>query len=1092
VAEFILLKASAGSGKTYRLAERYLSFLLNPPADSPVKQDLANILAITFTNNAAREMKDRILSWLKECALGDERRIRHLADALGLPAEGLPALAAEAVERVLSGYTEFQVATIDSFVAAVFKASAVEMSTSPDFDIVLDHAELVEYAFSRFLRGVLPGTPSVRMFERILEDLNRYQKSEAGYFWDPVPAVRDKLVGFYGRLMARTGDVADRRYDKDRAKVQKALASAAEDLEAEIAAADLPRNERSTYWTWGVAAAIRENRATDLIGLSFKTPPVKRPSSRGGLEAYERVEAKRDRLRRALLRHHAIYARDFFSPYLEVYRGFRESLAAAQRRQGVVFLSDITRRLAEYLDKGVVPDIYLRLGDRIFHFLIDEFQDTSPVQWADLRPLVEESLSRGGSLFCVGDTKQAIYGFRNADYEIMRRLERREERFGPAEVEVRELPTNWRSRKAVVDFAKRLFLQLGEDGNVEEGIPPAPEDIREKYARQAGLSGLDDFSQRFNPAFAEPGYVEYTVFEKTGGKKGDRRRTGEEELDSDGEGGGAEAPADEDRPEKAEVQRLVKSLIARGYSPEEIAVLTYKNETVSEVASWLNEIKVPFVPFSSLDIRLRPVVREILSLLRFLDSPPDDLSFATFLLGEILEARLGRNKPSPPPAGPPAGTEAFREFLFQCHRRKVAPLYPAFRESFPAVWDRYFEPAFRSVGYFPLYDLVTLLYRLFGVHDLFPQEEAALAKLLEAVKDFEGRGRNDIVEFLALSGAAAEGSAWTIDVPLEIPAVRVMSIHKAKGLGFPVVLLLLYGQKRMAPDFYLDETADGIGVFKITKPLAKDDPELARVYEAQEDKDRVGLLNLLYVGCTRAKAELYVLGVKGGREYPFDLIEASLPDGRGDVRRPGEPVFRSDPDGPGPAVREKEGAVSPKAALLRREEVFIPPPVAQKSLPDDRVRRGEIAHRILSRIETVAAGGWPSAVEAAVASLAPAEPEAELFVEVGRTIASAGAGSPLGELFVRKPGRRILREFDFCDAEGRVFRMDRVVVDPEVVTVVDFKTGGGPDSDRDPEAGDDGRSQVRTYAAILRDVFPGRGIRANLFHLDRRSSEEVV
>ncbi|MBM3312134.1 MAG: hypothetical protein FJY80_11565, partial [Candidatus Aminicenantes bacterium] len=286
-------------------------------------------------------------------------------------------------------------------------------------------------------------------------------------------------------------------------------------------------------------------------------------------------------------------------------------------------------------------------------------------------------------------------------------------------------------------------------------------------------------------------------------------------------------------------------------------------------------------------------------------------------------------------------------------------------------------------------------------------------------------------------------------------------------------------------------TADGVQVYKITAPLAKDDPELARIYEAQKAKDWVGLLNLLYVGCTRAKAELYVLGVKGGGDYPFDLLEASLPDGGGDERRPGEPVFRSDPRGPGPALREKEGAASLKAALLRRDGVFIPPPAARKSLPDDRVRRGEIAHRILSRVEAVAAEGWPSAVEAAVASLSPAEPEAELFAEVGRTIASAAAGSPLGELFVGKPGRRVLREFDFCDAEGRVLRMDRVVVDPEAVTVVDYKTGGGLDPGRAGEAGEEGRSQVRTYASILRDVFPGRKIRAILFHFDRRSLEEV-
>jgi len=1073
VAEFILLKASAGSGKTTRLAERYLSFLLNPPSDPGVRRDLANILAITFTNNAAREMKDRILTWLKECALGDEPRVRHLSEKLKVPAESLPGLAATAVERILSGFTEFQVTTIDSFVASVFRASAVEMGTSPDFEIVLDHAELVDYAFSKLLRTVQPGGPLVRVFQRILEDLNRYRTAKSGFLWDPAPAVREKLNDFYGRFTARTGGVVKERLDKERARRHRSLLAEVEALEAAVEASGLPRNERSPFWSWHAAAAVREGRPSDLIGMSLKTLPVKKSESKKDPAALDAVVAAMKKLEKGMARYGALYARDFFTPYLEAYFGFLEALAAAQRRQGVAFLSDLTRRLADYLREGVVPDIYLRLGDRIFHFLIDEFQDTSPVQWADLRPLVEESLSRGGSLFCVGDTKQAIYGFRNADYEIMRRLERGEERFGPAEVDVRELPMNWRSRRAIVDFAKRIFLQLGA-GMPEDGIPPAPEDIRAKYGLYASLSGLTEFDQEVNPVYAEPGYVAYTVFEKKKEKGDAEKELGEEDA-------GEDVPLDGDKPEKAAVQDLVRGLVERGYSFEDIAVLTYKNETVVEVASWLNEIEIPFVPFSSLDIRLRPVVREILALLRFLDSPPDDLSFATFLLGEVFQARLARDRASFPAGAAAAGTEEFGNFLFECRQGKISPLYPAFRERYPDLWDRYFEPAFKSVGYFPLYDLVTLIYRLFGVHELFPSEEAALVKLLEAVKDFDGRGRNDILEFLALSAAEGESTDWTIDVPREIPAVRVMSIHKAKGLGFPVVILLLYGQDWQAPDFYLHDTDEGLRVYKITKTLAGCDPELESIYEARKAKEWVGLLNTLYVGCTRARSELYVVGVKGRKPYPFDLIEAAVPPG-----------FRSDPLGPGPAVREKKGAVPLKAALARRSGKF-PPPSTRESLNFDRVRRGEIAHRILSRMETAGGENLEAAVSRAISNLAPAEPEMGLFKDIGRMIVAAFAepGSPLSALFAVRPGHRVFREAEFCDAEGRVFRMDRVVVDPEAVTVVDFKTGGGPISGRGSEAAAEDREQIRDYAAILRDIYPNRPVRAGLFHLDLRIWEEV-
>ena len=102
--------------------------------------------------------------------------------------------------------------------------------------------------------------------------------------------------------------------------------------------------------------------------------------------------------------------------------------------------------MLEYLNEEIVPDIYFRMGETIYHFLIDEFQDTSLIQWHNLFPLFENSLSQGGSLFVVGDTKQAIYGFRNADYTIMKEYERTNP-FPSAAHYVKELTTSRRSLK---------------------------------------------------------------------------------------------------------------------------------------------------------------------------------------------------------------------------------------------------------------------------------------------------------------------------------------------------------------------------------------------------------------------------------------------------------------------------------------------------------------------------------------------------------------------------------------------------------------------------------------------------------------------
>src|SRR4030042_7082812 len=131
---FTLLKASAGSGKTYSLTERFVQFLLS----GKIPQNrLRNILAITFSNNAAREMKERILSWLKDIYFKDPDKIKELSEIVSIKKEHLPDRAGAEIDEILKNYTEFQVKTIDSFMTSIYKASAINLGYSPDFDIVM-------------------------------------------------------------------------------------------------------------------------------------------------------------------------------------------------------------------------------------------------------------------------------------------------------------------------------------------------------------------------------------------------------------------------------------------------------------------------------------------------------------------------------------------------------------------------------------------------------------------------------------------------------------------------------------------------------------------------------------------------------------------------------------------------------------------------------------------------------------------------------------------------------------------------------------------------------------------------------------------
>jgi ATP-dependent exoDNAse (exonuclease V) beta subunit len=1077
--ENILLKASAGSGKTHALSLRFLKFVLEPDggraaaagapgfargSTSAAKArpltrgpELQNVLAITFTKNAAREMKERILGWLKDACFGDPKRIAQLLEEIKIAPKLLPRRAGEAVERILDDYTDFQVETIDSFMATVFKASAVDLGFSPDFEIVLEHAELIDYAFYRYLRTIRAGSEEAAIFRDILDYLLLYQDADASFAWDPTSQVQEKLTSFYGRLTAQSGDLVIDKLDKEYARVIKKITAQADDLERAIEACGLEKSARSHFFA-RILPAIREKRWSGLVGSSFKTAPIKKPPGRGkagaGADAFDRIEARWRKLEKSVHEYGWLYARDFFSPYLKAYRALAGTLDRVKRQQGIVFIEDINKQLARYMDAGIVPDIYFRLGDRIDHYLIDEFQDTSPLQWTNLRPLIEESLSKGGSLFVVGDTKQAIYGFRDADFRIMKGLEEGRERFPSAEIQVRELRTNYRSGEAILDFVKRVFQSDSE------------------YRDSAGLSGLNEFHQDVVQDHKGGGYVEYVLLDKEA-EEGDHED---------------EDPGSVEGPEKAKIQSLIADLVRRGYAYSDIAILTYKNESVVDIAAWLNEMPdpqnadktgVPFIPFSSLDIRGRKIIVEILALLRFLDSPPDDLSFAAFLLGDIFAGAAGGG----------IASADLRRFLFDA-RRESAAVYTAFRKRYKDAWDRFFEPLFKAVGYYPLYDLAVSIDRAFDLFRRFPGEEAALAKFLEAIKNFEGRGRNDLREFLDFTSDGG-GEGWTIDVPSEIDAVKIMTIHKAKGLGFPVVLLLLYGEKWMAPDFYLDAgegdsgsgTSGGPGwirVYKINKALAEADARLRVIYEEARRKDEVNRLNTLYVALTRAEAELYVIGVKSPRaKFPFDLL--------------GKPFTSADMK---PPVRRRAKEYQGEAAPTERPAgPFELPPNPRDSLNYRGRRRGELAHRILAGLEFVS-GGWDEALSVAVDSLRPGEAEAAAYVEIARSLAHNLGGSPIAAFFEPRPDRRVMRELTFCGADGRAYRMDRVVIDPDAVHIIDYKTGAegagseGDEGYRDrPEESD--RAQVREYIRIIRDVFPGRSVRGVLAYVDRRRWETV-
>src|SRR5512139_617955 len=415
---FTLLKASAGSGKTYSLTERFVQFLLS----SQIPQNhLRNILAITFSNNAAKVMKERILSWLKDLYFNDPEKIDEVSEIVSVKKEYLAQKAGAKVDEILRNYTEFQVKTIDSFMTSIYKASAINLGYSPDFDMVMVPGEIIAYAFNRFLRGVREDTPGAEFLDSLLEIILESRGGESAYLWDPSVDLLRETVELYDRLSGIAKEAKIVGAEEKIESVKQEIREAAETLNGFIERSGLVKSKGSSFYK--ILERVRSNAFPELIDKGLSNPPVVKPKKGEEITGYEKISEAWGLLGNQIRNYIELYAKTYYSPYLKTYEAFKDILEGVKKKEGTVFIHDINKKLSDYLDHEIVPDVYFRIGETIYHYLIDEFQDTSPIQWANLFPLIENSLSQGGSLFTVGDTKQAIYGFRNADYRIMKRLE---------------------------------------------------------------------------------------------------------------------------------------------------------------------------------------------------------------------------------------------------------------------------------------------------------------------------------------------------------------------------------------------------------------------------------------------------------------------------------------------------------------------------------------------------------------------------------------------------------------------------------------------------------------------------------------------
>lgn len=999
---YVILKASAGSGKTTALTERFVYFLLS---NKVPYNSLRNILAITFSNNAAFEMKSRIMQWLKNIYFQEESSISRFSELTGLSNEELSFRAGEVLDEILNHYSDFQVKTIDSFMTSIFKASALDFDYNPEFEILMNNESLFRLSYDLFLKDVEENSIKTEFLNEIIEIINSNSNT---YVWNPSERIFNEIKGLHLKINNTDKEfVFNKEYREILKNIEVKLEETIENIKKYIKSSGLEIN-RSTKILDEFDRIIESRNFKVLLTKGIKRIPVNKPKDQSLSQKYENILILWNRFVDVLKDYALYYALTFYLPYLEVYQSFKTLLNKIKQKECKIFIEDINKILSEYLNNSIVPDIYFRLGEKIHHFFIDEYQDTSPLQWNNLKFLIENALAESGSLFVVGDTKQAIYTFRGADYRIMKSLEEMEI-FPSAAKAVKTLDKNYRSRKKIIDFVTEIFMNKVLKHSA--------------YAEAGKFAGFNECQQITKESNME-GYVEVKNFVE-----------------------------DEETEIKQYLAECIRDITQRGYQLRDISILAFKNEHVITISQWLNELNMPFISYSSLDVRKRKVTSEILSLLRFLDSPIDDFSFSVFLLGDIFKRIIKRDG------------EKFSAEEFLIKYRDETTLYKHFERDFPQLWEKYFRQLFKLSGYLPIYDLVSVALDNFKVFETMPEEEATFIKLLDLVKQFEENGYNSIKDLIDFFETPTDDTIWNITTPTEINAIQVMTIHKAKGLGFPIVFVYLENNNKPKNRYVLHEDDRGVNVLKITNQIAEKNELLLKIKDEEKKSEIIDLLNTLYVAFTRAEDELYVLCRTDKEDkLPFDILSEYYGSEIG---------TKSYKDKPLSLLEHSELTASHYPLLLDLA-------ISDEIIHFNEKKRGDFIHMLLAQIEYLEENFLEN-IDALIDILNKHLHTNFLSSEIKPLIIDMIDHPEIGKFFKQRY-EKIFNEMEVIDKEGILHRIDRVVIDKDSVTVIEYKTGSQQQEHL---------SQIKLYMNLISDIFKDKRVEGYLYYLDLREVKRV-
>jgi ATP-dependent exoDNAse (exonuclease V) beta subunit len=847
---FTIYDASAGSGKTYTLTKEYLKILFLATNDDAYRK----ILAITFTNKAVEEMKTRIVSSLYQFSLDNTsdkamELLKDVASETKLSIATLKDKSKAIIKNIIHNYAAFDISTIDKFTHKVIRTFAQDLNLPPNFEVSLETDSLLQEAIDL----VISKAGDDPNLTKLLIEFSK-EKTDDDKNWDisaellkvaqlitnennseEIKELSEKSIDDFGIVKKKLQEEIKQLKHDCKAIAQSVLdsidgngvsrksffKSIVPNFLEKIADEKIAINETSIKYLDG-----SESRYSKTVPQSDKDFIDEKAS-----EILASVLTINEKVGKISMYEAFLQNLNPLSLLNTIYQEFKQ----IQEEQNLVSISDFNKIIHNEIQNQPAPFIYERLGEKYRHYFIDEFQDTSVMQWQNLIPLIDNALSgqgdfgQQGTLMLVGDPKQAIYRWRGGKAEQFIDLAKEDKEHNPfsnKDKETLRLGTNYRSFSEVIQFNNAFFKQLSDKFE-----NPDYRNLYENLSHQEINSKIG-------------GYVNLSFIEVP-----------EDETEVEGFDSDNDSISVKDKFYLNQTLRTIEKCVANGFEYKDIVLLTRTKAPGVKLANFLTENGIPILSSETLLIQNATEVKLLIALLRYLKNPKDDESKVYFLyfIAKYLQSEV-----------------PIHDFILAAKDKNSEEL-EAFLKTIGI------EISFKNCKKKSLYEAVEILIATF-LNDKV--NTSYLQYFLDLVLEKDVKVQSSIADFLEYWDKI--GYQKSIPSPEGTNAVRIMTIHKSKGLEFPVVIF------PFAEENFSSKPKDKLWIpledanVNFSKALINNRKEVETygneakaIFQTKNQEEILDTINVLYVALTRAEEQLYVISnkmkLKKDGTYPNNL-----------------------------------------------------------------------------------------------------------------------------------------------------------------------------------------------------------------------------